>query len=178
MERFVKEFEVQYNRTKQMALGRLSELYHSKTSDVVAYKALAAIDINQEISIGDGVIARKTLHDNNHLVFRTFFQVDGEIAKHEHDCIEMVLLINGSLIDKENDDQLIDKDSPCYIIPPHTPHNIAATGTKAVADVVFKNPETLTSDPLDVITFLASRGFSVDEKYVDKNRLSKMESTP
>ena len=177
MAQYIKDFEQQYTRTRDMALQRLSDLYLNKASDIVAYKALVAIGLNQEILIGKGVRARKTLHDHNHLVFRTYFAIDGEIENHEHDCIEMVLLINGSLVDRQNDNLVIDKDSPCYIIPPHTPHCIAAFGETAVADVVFKNPETLTSNPLDVITFLASRGFNIDENYVDKKRLTKMESS-
>lgn len=170
MDTSVKNFELQYERTKAMALQRLSEIYLNKATDLIAYKALEAIGLQQQITIGKGVKATKTHHDNNHLVFRTLFEADGIIENHEHDCIELVLLINGALIDLQNENQKIDEENPCYVIPPHTPHCIAAFGKKAVADVVFKNPETLTTNPLDVVSFLAKRGFEVDENYVDKKR--------
>lgn len=140
------KFDETVNRTRKMALVMLGNAYQNTKGSLVAYKVLQSVHIGDVIPIGTGVVATKLKQSDRHCMFRVNFKHNGCIGKQEHDCIEMIILRSGLLIDRANDNEVIDPENPIYIIPPYTTHQIEAFGMAATADILFKNPAVSDDD--------------------------------
>lgn len=76
--------------------------YFDKDSDdLISFDDLRFFDIGKRVSVNDRVDFEKTEQTEDSITFLTYMQNGGSFGLHSHDCMEIVNIIKGDLIEKE-----------------------------------------------------------------------------
>lgn len=134
-----KKFEDLVDLVTSTSNKMLSDAYLHGHTEEIAYRALETAVVGDTITIGKGVRAMKTKQDITHCNFAVTWEAGGEIARHSHDCIEVIFLKSGYLKDLATGRVIHEQDPYCFITEGEE-HHIKSPQGISTADVLFKKP--------------------------------------
>ena len=109
--------------------------YNNESNELVSFEALRLIKMNERERFNELVEVEKTYEDANKMIFLTYMQEGGSLGLHHHDCLEIVNIVKGELIEKERSYKVYKEgDQVCYGV--YEKHRAYAT-RNSIYEVIF-----------------------------------------
>lgn len=81
-------------------IEHLTDIYkQNEAEETITYEALKMLEISERVG-SESVEFEKVSEDDCRMVFLTFMMDGGSFGLHKHDCVEIVKVLKGSLIEK------------------------------------------------------------------------------
>jgi hypothetical protein len=83
-------------RINEMLIG-----YGDSNLTSINFDDLSLLEVGIRNEISEGVFFEKTYGDDDKIVLLTYMQKGGSFGVHSHDCVELVKILKGNLIERE-----------------------------------------------------------------------------
>lgn len=75
--------------------------YDKNSDDLITFESLGFFDVGKRVSVNERVDFEKTKESKTSMTFLTYMENGGSFGLHSHNCIEIVDIIKGDLIERE-----------------------------------------------------------------------------